>query len=287
MIASYISNKDNITRIEIELTDTCNLNCVLCSRETHPEFNTSEKYRGLKEIQDQLDQYKNLKYITIAGPRSEPTLYPHLFDLIKYLRDKDLEISLFINGDTKDNIYYGKLSLLFRTCKGSIYFTVCGSTQELHEKYRVGSSLEKVLEHFNIVHKLSNKAVLTWIVFNYNEQDFKDNYKKFSRYNTEYFYTLPVDEHFDLNTGINLPQELRKAYNKIDKTESNIKCPAEAYNFALISSDGSVNPCSLYKNFKEEHCFECGNNNAKILRENKIYHIAECEDETSEQELRI
>ena len=49
---------------------------------------------------------KNLKYITIAGPTSEPTLYPDLFKLLIYLSKRKLEISLYINGNTQNTNYY-------------------------------------------------------------------------------------------------------------------------------------------------------------------------------------
>ena len=162
----------DIIRLELELTSTCNLQCPLCIRTIDQNsINTKIKYRPLSEIINQLEeaQFNNLKYITIAGPISEPTLYPDLFELLKYLNKRKLEISLFINGDTHDDLYYKKLGIIFRSGVGHIYFTICGSTQELHSKYRVGSSLEKVLNNLDIVKKYSDKAILTWIIFNYNE----------------------------------------------------------------------------------------------------------------------
>ena len=37
-----------------------------------------------------------------------------------------------------------------------IVFTICGSTQELHEKYRVGSNLNQIINHANSIQQ-SNK----------------------------------------------------------------------------------------------------------------------------------
>jgi len=283
---------EDIIRIELELTSTCNLECVLCSRETHPEFNESNKFRPLLEITKQLDTYKNLQYVTLAGPTSEPTLYPYLFDLIKYLILRDIEISLFINGDTHNELYYKKLGIIFQKAEGSIYFTICGSTQELHSKYRVNSNLSRVLFNLDIIDKYTSSAVLTWIVFEYNEADFEKNYKQYSaKYCTEYFYTLPVAEHYNIKKdGIHLPNKLSEVYNEINRNDTDItdiKCPALSYKFTLISSSGESNPCNLYKNFGTKHCFECSKKNSELLRRNKIYHLAEPEDEISEIDLRI
>jgi len=285
LIPSSISNT---TRVEIELTSTCNLKCPLCIRQTDPSSIIDMKYRPLKEWIQQLDTYKNLEYVTIAGPTSEPTLYPDLIKLIQYLIKRDIEISLFINGDTYNEKYYRRLGVIFSQAKGHIYFTVCGSTQELHSKYRVGSTLSKVLKHLDIIHTYSKKAIVTWIIFNYNEDDFNENKDMFAKYETEYFYTLPVDEHFGLGGDIHLPNNLHKIYDEVDKNDfSDIKCPAMSYKFNLISANGDVNPCGLHRMYGDDHCFECSVKNSELLRKNKIYKLAEAESEYSEIALRV
>jgi MoaA/NifB/PqqE/SkfB family radical SAM enzyme len=246
------------------------------------------KYRPLDEWIAQLDQYTNLKYVTIAGPTSEPTLYPHLFDLIRYLNKRDVEISLFINGDTYNDLYYKKLGVIFRQSRGHVYFTICGSTQELHEKYRVGSNLSNVLRRLDIIEQYSGKGILTWIIFNYNKNDFEQNHAKFNKYKIQSFNTLPVDEHFELSGNIRLPDDEHAAYALVDKTDLNdITCPAYTYKFNLIGADGEVHPCGLHRMYGESHCYECSEKNSNILKEHKIYRLAEAESEDSEIPLRI
>lgn len=293
MTQSHIYNPlpaGDVIRLELELTSTCNLKCPLCIRTIvgEPEAGLM---RPFVDIKHQLDGYPNLKYVTIAGAVCEPTTYPELFDVIVYLRKRGIEISLYINGDTKSDAYYMKLGLVFRECSGHIYFTICGSTQELHSKYRVNSRLDRVLSRLDIVNKYSgNKGILTWIVFNYNEQDFLDNYQHYKeRYNTEYFYTLPMTEHFRTNSVIRLPDRLHKVYlSQVDRTDfENVVCPANKNGFVQITYDGGVHPCSLHRLYGESHCFECSKNNLAVLRKNKIFNVAEPESEDSEIDLRL
>jgi MoaA/NifB/PqqE/SkfB family radical SAM enzyme len=285
-----VQPNDKIRRLELELTSTCNLKCPLCVREIMdlPEKN---QYRPLEEIIAQLDSYPNLEYVTIAGAIAEPTSYPNLIELIIYLRKRDVEISLFINGDTRNDAYYRKLGVIFHGCRGNVYFSMCGSTQELHEKYRVNSNLKRVLRRLDIVNRYSNnKGILTWLVFNYNEQDFHDNYQEYKKkYKTEFFYTLPVAEHFKMESTIRLPEKLHKVYmEQIDRTDfSNIVCPANTYEFVQITYDGKVVPCSLYRLYGEKHCFECSTKNKAVLKANMIKNIAEAESDTSEAPLRL
>jgi MoaA/NifB/PqqE/SkfB family radical SAM enzyme len=283
-------DSNDIVRLELELTSTCNLKCPLCIR-TITDIPKNTKHRSVKEIIFQLEEYKNLKYVTIAGAISEPTNHPGLFEIIVYLKKRNIEISLYINGDTKNKLYYTKLGVLFRNCEGNIYFTICGSTQELHEKYRVNSKLSRVLNNLDTINRYSNnKGILTWIVFNYNQEDFEKNYKKFKeKYRTEYFYTLPVNEHFNLKNEIHLPQKLKKIYEeRIDRKDfKDIVCPANKNNFVQISHEGKVYPCSLYRLYGEKNCFECSTKNMAILRENKIFNVAEPESEDSELPMRL
>jgi MoaA/NifB/PqqE/SkfB family radical SAM enzyme len=284
------SNED-IVRLELELTSTCNLQCPLCIRSLGIMDIPKNKYRSLDEVLNQLDSYPNLEFVTIAGAIAEPTSYPHLLEVVKYLKQRDIEISLYINGDTRTDIYYKQLGVLFRDAKGHVYFTICGSTQELHKRYRVNSDINRVLKRLDIIDKFSGgKGILTWIIFNYNEQDFEENYPKFkAKYNTEFFYTLPVTEHFQLSNTIRLPDRLNKIYNNsIDRNDfNNVTCPANKSNFVQISYDGEVNPCSLYRIYGESHCWECSNKNLTVLRNNKIFNVAEPETEDSETPMRI
>ena len=282
--------KDQVRRIEIELTNVCNLKCPLCVRELTDLGNEKPQWRSLDVIKEQLDEFTNLQYITIAGAIAEPTSHPDLFGLLIYLKRRDIEISLYINGDTRNDAYYTKLGVVFRECKGYVYFTMCGSTQELHERYRVGSKLDRVLRRLDIVKRFSGgKTILTWIVFNYNEEDFHENYKEYKdKYNTEFFYTLPMDEHFELNSDICLPTNLHEIYlNGVDRNIFPTECIANKNDFLQVTHDGKEVPCSLYRLYGESHCFECSKQNVDLLRRNKIFNVAESETETSEKDLRL
>jgi len=285
-----VQPNEEVTRIELELTSTCNLKCPLCIRQIVGS-SMDNIYRPLDEVIAQLESYPNLEYLTIAGPISEPTSYPWLPELITYVNKRNIEISLYINGDTRSDFYYRKLAVLFRNRPGYIYFTICGSTQELHQKYRVNSQLSRVIRRLGIVNRYSNnRGILTWIVFNYNEEDFLQNYQRFKeKYKTEFFYTLPMDEHFDLKGSIRLPERLHNIYmSGVDKTDySSITCPANKTGFVQISHSGQVNPCTLYRLHGEQHCWECSQKNLAVLRNNKIFNVAEPEDEDSATNLRL
>lgn len=179
-----LTTKD-VKEFEIDLTGTCNLNCPLCTRNyKHAQHLLNKNIRPLKDIIKQLDYFPNLNRIMVAGAISEPTLYPELFGFIEYLNTRNIRVDLFSNGSTKDVEYWKQLGIILH--KGnplsSCTFTICGSNNEIHSKYRVGSDLNKILENAkafrNSVQK-DARDILQLIEFKYNTDDLKsDNMKK-------------------------------------------------------------------------------------------------------------
>lgn len=86
---------DRLLSMEIEFSRVCNFRCSYCyvpeKREYVGEFSRDE-------IKDVLLQAKELgarKIIILGG---EPSIYPHLVEMIRFLKEHNLEIEIFTNG---------------------------------------------------------------------------------------------------------------------------------------------------------------------------------------------
>lgn len=173
---SKLISLDNVHEIELELTGTCNLKCPLCTRNyAHAKHQLVAHQRPLNEIIKQLDRFPNLKHINIAGTVSEPTLYKDIILLMKYLVERDLSIDFYSNASILNFDLWKFFGKLFNKPEQRVIFTICGSTQELHETYRKGSLLQDVLFNARCFHN-NNKSKSDWmqyIVFDYNEEDSK------------------------------------------------------------------------------------------------------------------
>lgn len=294
----------SVLRVELELINKCNLNCPLCARNINMSIDDKKNpsMLSLENIQSLPKLFPNLKFVTIAGPTSEPTLHPDLIKIVSKLFEFGYTIELFINGSLPlkngkpDTNLTKKLALLFKENSGRLLYTICGSTQELHQKYRKGSNLDEVMANVDEAMKYNPNTILTWIIFEYNQEDYNQNHHKYSKYNLESFYTLPVKEFYNTNskinldkyTGINLIPELSKIYNTLDinkmipKESFNLLCKSKRNGFRLIDSKGDIYLCSLNKYFGFKKCHECHPDNLNILRNAKINTLAESEDESSE-----
>jgi MoaA/NifB/PqqE/SkfB family radical SAM enzyme len=93
-IAEAVRN-GNLLSMEIEFNSVCNFRCLYCyaaeNGRRKVELNT-------EQFRDVITQAKDLgarKIIVLGG---EPMLYPHILEMLQFIRDLDMEVELFTNG---------------------------------------------------------------------------------------------------------------------------------------------------------------------------------------------
>lgn len=294
--------KEKIERLEIDLTGSCNARCPLCAR-NYKHLNVVYNERHLNEITKQLDEFINLKYIHLVGAMSEPTLYKQFFSLCHYLIKRNIVIEVCTNGDTHTPDWWAKLGEIL-TEKDSVYFSVCGSTQELHEIYRVGCSLENLLENARAFRKANKYGIdyVQHIEFEYNKEDIKsprmqEIFAEFSNINmTLTYFTRDKGIYknpFNLDKLLVSDDYLKKydavlkyTQNKWDKRfERKVELDCYSINTKSIHIDqfGKIYPCYIWLeesrvdewngdyqeiiDFKHECCKNCEKNAVRMLNE--------------------
>jgi len=304
--------KEDIFEIELELTGTCNLNCPLCTRNyVNAQHLLKYNERPLSEIIAQLDEYPNLKNCCMAGIISEPTLYKDFFKLIEYFVGRGIQLEIYSNASLHSKEWWSQLARLLSP-QDLVFFTICGSTQELHEKYRVGSSLKKVLENHEAFKEACPYPIdcIQYIRFDYNIEDFTspatmEIRKKFSREcNID---TLPYNERFgfidDETNRIKLTAELARAYHLISTFGKNryvqskagnlsckMRCNSLESRFIAIDQFGAIFPCFLYRiyntneqfnldyekinKFHYSFCYECESTTTHLLEQSKLQRMS-------------
>jgi len=268
--------KSQIEEIEMDLVGTCNLNCPLCTRNyTHANHLEGKNIRPLEVIKKQLDGFTSLKRFFIAGAISEPTMYKWFLEFLEYLNSRNIKYELFTNGNTHNYEWWKKLGeIVPEDC--IIVFTVCGSTQELHEKYRVKSNLEEILHHAKAVRESGkgNDYIQT-IRFVYNEKDLES--PEMAKIINEFSNHMPVDtegirRNNDYNAEFDLegmqPIPLRNAAIRSlfanrpkpgDDVE--IQCKSLMLKKVYINQYGQVSPCYIHAEneddwFAEEEVYD-------------------------------
>jgi MoaA/NifB/PqqE/SkfB family radical SAM enzyme len=292
--------KEKINRIEIDLTGSCNAKCPLCAR-NYKHFETKYNERHLNEITAQFDEFINLTHVHLVGTVSEPTLYKHFHDLCHYLVKRKIHIEVCTNGDTHNPEWWATLGEIL-TERDSVYFSVCGSTQELHETYRVNCSLENLLNNARAFRKANKYGVdyIQHIEFGYNREDInsprmKEIMAEFSHVNMTLTYftrdksiyknqfnidKLLISNEYLEKYNIIVDYTKKKWENRAEKS-CEIDCRSVYERSLHIDQFGKVFPCYIWLeesrikdwngnhkeilDFKYECCQYCEKNAKKML----------------------
>lgn len=263
----------DIECIDIELVGKCNLRCPLCISQLNYNNICKFNYVNINKLIHIIKQFKNLKTVYIAGDYSEPTLHPQLCELLDFLKlNKHIRTCLFTNGQLYDDQYWANLGKHFSN-NSEIIFTICGSTQQLHEKYRAGSNLDVIIQHALSFKNENNNDIMQYIKFEYNKND--DIYaimnicKQFSNYIIT--NTNMIEERFSCKThekdGLCAEKHINVMYKyMIKKTISQFsKQKIQCYSFEnkVIKIDNFLNfyPCSCWQLFKKNNTHDYVNNN--------------------------
>lgn len=128
--------------IAIEPTTSCNLRCPECPsglrQFTRPIGMLEPIF--FKQVIDSI--YKELIYLTFYF-QGEPYLNPHFLEMVKYASDKKIYTSTSTNAHylTKEQAQKTVESKLDR-----LIISIDGTTQKTYEQYRVGGTLQKVID---------------------------------------------------------------------------------------------------------------------------------------------
>lgn len=162
----------------LEVTDNCNLNCVMCRRKELGGQNLS-----IKEFKYILSQLPGLKEITIVG-RGESFMNPDIYEMLKIGKSKNINFTIITNGTllTENNIKEIPNNVR------QIIISVDSPVPEKYEKIRRGGKFNLVIENIKNLRKLK-KDIYIRINVVIMEENIED-LPKFS----ELANTIKIDE---------------------------------------------------------------------------------------------
>ena len=165
--------------IVLDLTNRCNLKCPLCFR-TNTEIDSlyDQDFKHVKQLlKKQISNKTNT--ILLANIYAEPLLYKYINETLDYIKmlsklfNKKVNTILETNASYQNKEYWLKQAELSKTHNIKYVFSLCGSTQELHSKYRVNANLEKTINNIKTFINHSDSYEIILIEFKYNQKDIK------------------------------------------------------------------------------------------------------------------
>ena len=132
---------DGVQLVSLRITDMCNLRCHSCGQWGDNGYLVGKSLKELKDREVPVEIYKQLvDQIVDAGWSpvwyiwgGEPMLYPGLIELLHYIKDRGMAISLVSNATTIAR----RADDILETCK-IVYLSVDGPNGEIHNRQRPG-----------------------------------------------------------------------------------------------------------------------------------------------------
>ena len=287
IIEAKILRPEDILLVDMGLINRCNLRCPVCPHTTKKIYEQPKKYVNIKNYINFLDKLINLEVCIIEGNYCEPTLYPHLPELISYLKTRNIRLRLSTNGNARNINYWRELGKLFDE-NDIIRFDVDGSTNEIHSKYRINGNLTTVLNHHKALKETTKgKTVLQNIIFHYNVDD-KENIKRIMKeQNFDYISFIKCYTHDVENSYFRPIDEINK-FNIISKKiiatskKISVLCDAYARKEIYVNHNGKVFLCgSLDEGSDDFNNLSIIDNIDDVFKQlsqtaNNIYNMSTC-----------
>lgn len=241
--------------LSIEPTTSCNLRCPECPSGlrafSRPTGMLSTELN--KRIIDQVG--KDLIYLTYYF-QGEPYLNPEFLDMVRYASDNKVYTA------TSTNAHYLSETNAARTIESGLkrlIISIDGSTQDTYGKYRIGGSLDKVIEGTrNLVEaKKRTRAkhphiIWQFIVFGHNEHQIEE-VKHLGKEVGVDEVAVKTAQIYDFEKGSDLIP-LEGEYARYEKVGNGYRIKNELLNHCwrmwhapVVTWDGKVVPCCFDK----------------------------------------
>lgn len=146
-------------RIVLELTNSCNMECIMCGRLSKKITESKLTINSLSK----LEKFFNIaEEVTMMG-WGEPTSHPEFHKIVRYLDTFDVKKYLCTNGINLPQIH----KLIFDNKIDIIAVSVNGSKPETNDYWRKGSNFSNIVENLKMLssYKIHNKIDWPYLSF--------------------------------------------------------------------------------------------------------------------------
>jgi MoaA/NifB/PqqE/SkfB family radical SAM enzyme len=138
---------DSPRRIVIELTNVCNLHCSYCLRDEEALYQTRARFfpiELLRRILHDAREAAGVSFVSFTG--GEPTLHPHLGEILESVGAEGMRAGFVSNGWHFDRVW--PVIDSHRAAVSVMAFSVDGATRESHDRWRGDGSFDRVIRAF-------------------------------------------------------------------------------------------------------------------------------------------
>lgn len=232
-------------QIDLFAVDVCNLKCPMCPRQGYIPGKGYMEFSVVKKILDEASPY-GLCAFNFAG-LGEPTMYPDIFKVIRYAKDKGIiDVNMHTNGTRLDPAFNRQL---LDSGLDRLIISLDSADKEQYEKIRVGAKFEKVCAGVEDLIKQRNAHpnARMHIKANFIEMDEQNPAEKnmFISYWKDKVDRIAILRYLDCQTGD------ESLFHKENYEQDDTFCCPELWRRLIILSDGTATLCprDMKKNY--------------------------------------
>ncbi len=133
---------DQLTKLYVEITTVCNLNCRMCVRHAWRDISGTMPSETFRLLIDQVGALPEPPTIHLGG-FGEPTVHPDFLEFVQLAKTAGARVELTTNGSLLNRII---ASALIDLQLDRLVVSIDGVSPEHHEDIRAGSSYQHVIE---------------------------------------------------------------------------------------------------------------------------------------------
>jgi len=222
------------SKIYVEITNKCNLNCSFCSIDS-----LAKREMTVKEFEiviNKINAYTDNIYLHVKG---EPLLHSNLDDILTICDNYGINVRITTNGTLLKS---KKIILLKHNIKQI--------NVSLHSENNYANYFEDV---FNTCDELSNKMTIIyriWTLTSFNELSTRivDNIKNHYNLSTIIVDKILKEKNIKIKDNIYIDKDYEFIWPKITNNKNNIGTCLGTKSHIAILSNGIVTPCCLDSN---------------------------------------
>jgi len=242
---------DDIEVVHIEMTERCNLACLMCERNQNGgEVNPHLKNRELtfSNLHRAFPTYRirQLKKIYFSGNYGDPILANGLLPTIQYFKEhnKNITLSVTTNGCSRPSYWWKDLARV----TDSVRFSIDGLS-DTHKMYRQGVMWSLVIRNAKSYIDGGGHAIWDYLVFDHNKHQIEEANRLADKLGFAEFVLKEPEIEGELSSdGPSYwwkEYKIKKKYGSFEKflDQTLIKCKMMFNKELYISAEGLVLPC--------------------------------------------
>jgi radical SAM protein with 4Fe4S-binding SPASM domain len=229
----------NLHVIHLNLTSSCNLECIYCYAQERNKVKERLKYEDYLRVIDSINSLSKGAEIVLTG--GEPLLSSHALDLASYAKQSGNKVHILTNGTLIDESNASRIAEL----SDLIQVSLDGSTVEINDALRGSGSFLRVMKAVDLLLQKNASLRISMTVTKKNINDIENMVSKFG-------------------SLLSFAPLFKAGRAKVNKQ---LAITGKEYYKALFSAQG-VNPlsylCSSLDTAKKEKVMKCAIGDAEI-----------------------